>query len=71
MTRLCCRRCYLRFVPAADLIACPKCGMPPERTADSESLLGFKLFDRPAGDPLPEALAVSLPAPPPDYTRGG
>ncbi len=45
--------------------------MPPERTADTGSLLGFKLFDRPAPDSLPEAVAVSLPAPPPDYTRSG
>ena len=71
MTHLCCRRCWIRFASAATLIACPECGMPPEPTADTESLVGFKLFDRPAADALPEAVAVSLPASLPEHTRGG
>ncbi len=71
MTHLCCRNCWVRFASAATLVTCPECGMPPERTADSESLIGFKLFHPPAADPLPEAVAVSLPAPTPEHYRGG
>ena len=42
-----------------------------ELAADRESLVGFKLFNRREGDPLSQAVAVSLPATPPERTRGG
>jgi hypothetical protein len=47
--------------------------MPPELTGDSESLVGFKLFDQPPADTLAAAIAVSvsLPAPPPKHTHDG
>jgi hypothetical protein len=71
MTHLCCLRCGLRFASAATLMACPECDRPLEGTGDLESLLGFPLFHRPAADPLPDAVAVALPAPRPEHVRGG
>lgn len=71
MTHLCCRNCWIRFASAAPMSACPECGMPSQRTADSESLIGFKLFDRLDVGLLTEAVAVSLPAPSAEDIPGG
>jgi hypothetical protein len=61
----------LRFasVAPAYLVACPECGRRPQRIADAEGVLGFRLFileDVP--DDLPEAVPVSIPIP--DPTEG-
>jgi hypothetical protein len=71
MKRACCPNCRLRFRPAtaAELAACPRCGDPLQRLALEEGL-GFRLFgveDTP--QPLPEAIAVSMPIPDPGRER--
>jgi hypothetical protein len=71
MTHLCCPRCRLRFTPAAGayLASCPGCGEPPQPSS-LEDTFGFRIFrleDIP--QPLPEAVAVSIPAPEPDGAR--
>jgi hypothetical protein len=71
MIHLCCRKCATRFAPGTSLAACPECGMPPEWTADAESLIGFKLCDQPTADPVPEVVAISLPVLPSEYTSRG
>jgi hypothetical protein len=68
VTRACCRDCRLRFTPTAGacLVACPVCGEPLQLLHGLENAVGFRLF-RPedARDPLPEAVAVSMPIPDP------
>jgi hypothetical protein len=68
MTHVCCPRCRLRFSPAASayITDCPECGEPPQHITNLESALGFRLLgpeDLPIE--LPQAVAVSLPAPEP------
>lgn len=71
MTHLCCPHCRLRFTPAAGayLLACPKCGAPPQssRLQDAVGFRVFRLEDVPPS--LPEAIAVSLPIPDPRGDR--
>ena len=72
MTPVCCPSCRLRFTPAAAayLVSCPECGRPPERIANFESLVGFRLFgpqDTP--NPVPEAIAVAIPVHEPGGTQ--
>jgi hypothetical protein len=72
MTHLCCPSCRLRFTPAASayLTACPECGQPPRPLSDLRSAIGLRLFrveDLP--QPLPEAVAVSIPVLDPDAGR--
>jgi hypothetical protein len=67
MTHICCPPCRLRFTPAAAayIVACPECGEPPHEIT-GQSALGFRLLgpeDLPID--LPQAVAVSIPAPEP------
>jgi hypothetical protein len=65
MTHLCCPPCRLRFTPAAAayLVACPECGEPPQSLSVGD-VLGFRMFTvEDVPQPLPEAIAVSMPAP--------
>jgi hypothetical protein len=67
MDRACCRPCRVRFTVLGEsyLTACPECGRSLTASAPGH-LLGFRLFDPlHATDVLPQALAVSLPVPPP------
>jgi hypothetical protein len=62
----------LRFTAAtaAHLLACPECGRPPQLIGAAEGVVGFRLFiaeDVP--NPLPEAIAVSIPLPDPGANR--
>jgi hypothetical protein len=73
MTHACCSDCRLRFtaITAAQLASCPQCGGPLQVVPGLEAAVGFRLFkleDLPHA-PLPEALAVSLPAPDPMRPR--
>ena len=66
MTHIGCPSCRLRFSSAAvaHLVVCPECGRAPQPIASAEGVVGFRLFiveDLPHD--LPEAVAVSLPAP--------
>ena len=68
MSYACCPGCRVRFSPAraAHLAACPECGEPPRQSAGLEAIVGFRLVG--SEDPsrsLPDAVAVSLPAPGP------
>ena len=72
MTHVGCPCCQLRFTPAtaALLVACPECGRPPQLIGAAEGVVGFRLFiaeDVP--NPLPEAIAVSIPLPDPGANR--
>lgn len=65
-THLCCPDCRLRFThaPAVSGVTCPQCGNPPHAVTSPEHLLGWRLSTLRDVDPLlPEAVAVSLPAP--------
>jgi len=66
MTHVCCPSCRLRFAPgaAACLVACPECAEPLQPIASLELSLGYRLvrFDE-LFDPLPAAVAVSMPVP--------
>ena len=67
----CCRRCRLRFTPAAAAYveACPDCGGSLERCS-LDGTFGFRLFKVGASpDPIPQAIAVSLPVPDPRGLR--
>jgi hypothetical protein len=64
-----CLPCRLRFASAdaAYLTACPRCGDALEPITDLQQVFGFALFTpEPQADSLPDAIAVSLPAPVPD-----
>ena len=66
MVYACCPGCRVRFsaATAAHVVACPECGEPPRQSAELKAMLGFRLVG--PEDPsrsLPEAVAVSLPAP--------
>jgi hypothetical protein len=64
-THLCCQGCRLRFSPGAAtyLVECPECGEPPQ-SSSVEGLLGFRMFTvEDVPQPLPEAVAVSMPVP--------
>ena len=68
MIYACCPGCRVRFSPvrAAHVVACPECGEPPRQSAGLEAIVGFRLVG--SEDPsrsLPDAVAVSLPAPGP------
>jgi hypothetical protein len=72
MTHVGCPCCQLRFTAAmaAYLLACPECGRPPQLIGAAEGVVGFRLFipqDLP--NPLPEAIAVSIPLPDPGADR--
>ena len=71
MIHFCCPDCRLRFAPAdaAYLVACPKCGEPPQASS-LRGTVGFRVFE-PEDFPysLPEALAVSVPVPDPERAR--
>jgi hypothetical protein len=54
---------------AAYLVACPKCGEPPEPIVSRAETMGFRLFDTEEALPMPKAQAVSLPVPPPPTAR--
>src|SRR5690242_11172234 len=72
MTPVCCPTCRLRFTPAAaaQLVACPECGGPPERITSSERVVGFRLLG-PQDIPhsVPQAVAVSIPVQEPGGPR--
>jgi hypothetical protein len=72
-SHLCCAVCRLRFTPAAaaDLIACPECGDPPQPIASLELTFGFRLIG-PEDLPhkLPYAIARSVALPEPGALRG-
>jgi len=72
MTHVCCPSCRLRFAPgaAACLVACPECAGALAPIASLELSVGFRLvrFDE-LFDPLPEAVAVSVPHPDPPGGR--
>jgi hypothetical protein len=62
----------LRFTPAtaAHLLACPECGRPPRLIGTAEGVVGFRLFiPEDVPNPLPEAIAVSIPLPDPGANR--
>jgi hypothetical protein len=67
-THVCCPHCRLRFTPAAAAYigACPECGEPPQQITSLESIFGFRLLG-PEDLPIdvPQAVAVSIPAPEP------
>ena len=67
MTHLCCLTCRLRFslVIVPSVSACPQCGSPTQAVASPEQVLGWRLatLQGPVPPWLPEAVAVSLPAP--------
>lgn len=72
MTHVACPCCQLRFTPAtaAHLLACPECGRSPQLMSAAEGVIGFRLFipaDVP--NPLPHAIAVSIPLPDPGAGR--
>lgn len=72
MTHVGCPCCQLRFTPAtaAYLLACPECGRPPQLIGAAEGVVGFRLFiPEDVPNPLPEAIAVSLPLPDPGANR--
>jgi predicted RNA-binding Zn-ribbon protein involved in translation (DUF1610 family) len=72
MTHLCCTSCRLRFTPAAAtlLTACPECGEPPQPVESLERTFGFRLVcEEGAQHPLPQAVAVAIPAPDPSGAR--
>jgi hypothetical protein len=64
-----CPSCRLRFTSAAAayLVACPKCGRPPQSIAGAEEVVGFSLFvpEKDASQERPDALAISIPVPDP------
>jgi hypothetical protein len=68
MTQVCCPSCRLRFARAvaAYIVACPRCGEPPELGWPAAKMVGFRLA---AADELfealPDAIAVALPRPEP------
>jgi hypothetical protein len=71
MSNACCPTCRLRFhrAAAAQLAACPRCGEELQRLA-LEGSVGFRLFGpEDAPQPLPEAIAVSMPIPDPGRER--
>ncbi len=74
MTHVGCPSCCLRFTSAAaaHLIACPKCGRPPQLIARAEGVVGFSLFvpENGAWNERPEALAIAIGLPIPDPGRG-
>jgi hypothetical protein len=71
MIQTCCPSCRLRFTGAvAYLLACPKCGEPPQQIHHLDDVVGFRLFtphDR--ADSLPAAISVALPVPEPGRTH--
>ena len=71
MTHVGCPCCQLRLTSAmaAQLLACPECGRSLRVIGTAESAVGFSLFvPQDALNPLPEAIAVSVPLP--DPARG-
>ena len=63
MTHVCCPGCGLRFTrtAAANLVACPQCGEPPQAVPSAEHLLGYRLVAD-AGEAVSEhAVAVAVP----------
>jgi len=72
MTHVGCPCCQLRFsaATAAHLLACPECGRPPHVIGAAEGVVGFRLFiPEDVPNPLPEAIAVSIPLPDPGANR--
>jgi hypothetical protein len=68
MTQVCCPSCRLRFARAvgAYIVACPRCGEPPELDWPAGKMIGFRLAEADElFDALPEAIAVALPRPEP------
>ena len=68
MAHVACPCCQLRFTSAtaAQLLACPECGRPPQLIGAAEGVVGFRLFiPEDVPHPLPEAIAVALPLPDP------
>jgi hypothetical protein len=68
MTHLGCRRCRLRFTPAAAayITACPECGDSPQRIASLEGTFGFRLVgpeDLPHELPCAAAVSITFPEP--------
>jgi hypothetical protein len=63
-----CAGCRLRFTRAhaAHLGSCPRCALPMAQFANPEQIVGFRLYTpEPVNDPLPTAVAISLPVPDP------
>lgn len=63
-----CPDCRLRLAPqeAAYLSTCPQCGQPVVVIGDLSQVVGFRRFQpEPRHEPLPTAIAVSLPVPDP------
>ena len=64
MTQVSCPSCRLRFTraAAASIVACPKCGEPPQLILSAAETIGFRLV---AQDDLPDAwpavVAVAMP----------
>jgi hypothetical protein len=73
MTQVCCPTCRLRFTRAASayLVACPKCGEPPQLVSSAHLTIGFRLFAHDdLDDAPPRAIAVAMPLPAPAPPRG-